>query len=425
MDRPGLLETRSDDMADQKAECKKRFDRVMDAVHLKETDRVPIIPVTQYYPYLYGGGTISKCMYDWEYAGACMDKYYEDFKPDLGWDPVHMYPGQYLEACGLKWFRWPGGALEGNAPYQYIEGDYMLEDEYKEAARDMTKFMMNKWIPRCFEHLGGFKKLGFRNSMWFSHMGTLAAFGDPEVEKSLMAAIKAGKILRDWYAYLAEYGQKMENVFGVPVAYAAWAFAPYDMIADTLRGTLGMCYDIIERKEEILELIDAITDFAIEDTISGAKAAGRPWVWFWLHRGTDEFMSEKTYGELYWPSLRKYIIALVDAGLVPMVYVEGAYNNRLQFLADVPKGKVVYSFEKIDMEKAKKVLGGTACIAGNLPNAMLAYGSKEEVVNYCKWLIDTCAPGGGYMFDTGALIDEAKQENMEAMFDTVQTYGKR
>jgi len=413
-------------MFDPKLEYQQRFDRVMDNVKLNESDRVPIIPVTQYYPYLYGGGTIAECIYDWNRAGACMDKYYEHFKPDLGWDPVHMYPGQYLEACGLNWWRWPGGPLKDeNAPYQYIEGDYMLEDEYKEATKDTTKFMLNKWIPRCFGKLSGFSKLDFRNSMWFSHMSTLVNFADPEVEESLMAAIKAGKILADWFGFLADYGNKMETQFGIPVAYAAWAFAPFDMIADTMRGTLGISYDLAERKIEILDMIEAITDFAIEDTIKGAKATGRPWVWFWLHKGTDEFMSEKTFGEVYWPSLRKYITAMAQADLVPMVYVEGSYNKRLEFLTEVPAGKVVYSFETVDMKEAKRVLRDTACIAGNLPNTLLAYGTKQEVVDYCKWLIDTCAPGGGYMFDTGALIDEASEENMDAMFETVLNYGQK
>ena len=40
-------------------------------------------------------------------------------------------------------------------------------------------------------------------------------------------------------------------------------------------------------------------------------------------------------------------------------------------------------------------------------------------------MLDICAPGGGYMFDVNMTIDsDAKPENMDAMFDTVKTYGK-
>ena len=38
-------------------------------------------------------------------------------------------------------------------------------------------------------------------------------------------------------------------------------------------------------------------------------------------------------------------------------------------------------------------------------------------------LVDVCAPGGGYIFDTDACVENARRENMDAMFDTLYTYG--
>ena len=77
------------------------------------------------------------------------------------------------------------------------------------------------------------------------------------------------------------------------------------------------------------------------------------------------------------------------------------------------------------MQAVKKALGGHSCIMGDVPAVMLTYGEKSEVVDYCKMLIDTCAPGGGYIMDSGTMIDDAKVENIEAMFETTMTYGKR
>ena len=53
--------------------------------------------------------------------------------------------------------------------------------------------------------------------------------------------------------------------------------------------------------------------------------------------------------------------------MTPYIYTEGPYSSRLEQLTDVPKGKVLYHFEKVDMKEAKRILGGTACIMGNLP----------------------------------------------------------
>jgi len=403
-----------------------RFQRVRDAVALKEPDRVPIVPVFQAFPVYYGGGTVQKCMEDWNEAGKCYDVFYSHFKPDLGWDPILLFPTKYLERSGITWFRWPGKHIEDpQCMYQYIEGEYMKQDEYGEAIRDLTRFMMTKWMPRSFANFQGLAHIDFRNCMWFGHMGALAAFADPTVRASLRAMIETGEILCDWFQFLGAYDQKMEKDFGIPVLYGSFAYAPFDMIGDSMRGTEAILCDLMEKPEEMLQLIDIITDMAIPATIQQTKAAGRPWVWFWLHKGVDEFMSDEMFAKFYWPSLRKYITALAEAGLTPVVYVEGRYNTRLQHLLEVPKGKVIYSFEYTDMKAAKRVLGGHSCIMGNVPAFLLSYGKKQQVMDYCKELIDTCAPGGGYILDSGTMIDDAITENVEAMFEAVEHYGRR
>ena len=111
--------------------------------------------------------------------------------------------------------------------------------------------------------------------------------------------------------------------------------------------------------------------------------------------------------------------------MTPYIYTEGKYDSRLEFLKDVPKGKVVYHFEECDMAQAKKVLGDIACIAGGFPVHLLDRGSKQQVIDEVKRLIDICAPGGGYIFETVYGFDNSIPENVEAMFETVRTYGKK
>jgi len=404
-----------------------RLKRVADAVALKEPDRVPIVPVIQAFPvYFYKKYTIKDILYDYHLATEVFDHYYDHFSPDLGYNPILFFPVNYMETSGITWFRWPGKHIsDPNIMYQYIEGEYMKGDEYAEATRDMTKFMTNKWIPRSFANLQGLSKVDFRNAMWFGHMGTFATLSDPEVIKSFETMAKTGKQLADWFDYLAEYDAHMKEKYGMPPISAGLAFAPFDMIGDSMRGTKEILMDMYERPDELLACIDVVTDFAIEDTIRNSLGKEVPYVWFWLHKGVDEFMSDEQFKKFYWPSLQKYITAVADAGLVPVVYVEGSYNTRLDYLKEVPKGKVIYNFEFIDMEKAKKILGDTACIMGNVPAFTLSYGTKQETIDYCKWLIDTCAPGGGYILDSGTMIDDAKVENIEAMFEVAFTYGVR
>lgn len=407
------------------ADYLSRVKRVQESIAGKEPDRVPVIPVMQGYPIYHGGGTIQECMDDFRKGEKYFDKFYTDFSPDLGWDPILLFPSELLSALGMNWLRWPGNGIEDpNSMFQFIEGEYMRAEEYDEAIFDITSFMMTKWIPRSFKNLGGFSKFNFRNSMWFGFLGSVSPFSSPEVKHSLAAALRAAEVIDEWFGYLGQYRQKMRDRFGIPLAYGGFAYAPFDMIGDSMRGTSGILCDMYDHPEKLLRLIDIATEFAIQDAIQQGKNADTPYIWFWLHKGLDEFMSDADYKKFYWPSLQRYIVALTDAGLTPVIYCEGRYNSRLEILREVPKHKVIYDFEFCDIAQAKKVLGDTACIAGNLPNYLLSYGTKQEVVEATKRLIDTCAPGGGFMLDTSCLVDDAKDENMYAFFETAAQFGK-
>jgi uroporphyrinogen-III decarboxylase len=76
------------------------------------------------------------------------------------------------------------------------------------------------------------------------------------------------------------------------------------------------------------------------------------------------------------------------------------------------------------MKRAKKLLGDVACLSGGISSTMLIFGNKEEVINKTKENIDILAPGGGYIFDISDSLEDCKPELVEAMFDTVKTYGK-
>ena len=92
-------------------------------------------------------------------------------------------------------------------------------------------------------------------------------------------------------------------------------------------------------------------------------------------------------------------------------------------IGDIPRGKAVYGFEQTDMAEAKAALGGQVCIKGNVPLSLLVAGSTSEVKAYCKKLINTAGKGGGFILDSSTVIDDAKAENVRAMFEAAREYG--
>lgn len=86
-------------------------------------------------------------------------------------------------------------------------------------------------------------------------------------------------------------------------------------------------------------------------------------------------------------------------------------------------GRAFNRTAQTDIAKAKAVLGDTVCIMGNVPNGLLLAGTPDDVKDYCKMAIDIAGKDGGYIMDTAVMLDEAKPENVKAMFEFTRQYG--
>jgi uroporphyrinogen-III decarboxylase len=143
-----------------------------------------------------------------------------------------------------------------------------------------------------------------------------------------------------------------------------------------------------------------------------------------MHKGLDGFMSLEQFKTFFWPSLKKVILSLIEENFVPLVLWEGDCTSRLEIIKDIPKGKAIYWFEQTDIFRAKEVLGDHVCIRGNVPATLLCVGKPDDIVVYCKKLIDVVGKGGGFILDGAIGVpDEARVENVRAMANTTREYG--
>ena len=200
---------------------------------------------------------------------------------------------------------------------------------------------------------------------------------------------------------------------------------PFDSYSDYYRGTIETMMDLFEYPDVIADYCEVELGHMLNFIRLQGQFLKEKWVFIPLHKGMDKFLSDEHYRKFYWPGLQALIEEIINQGMTPYVYTEGKYDSRLECLKEVTKGKVVYHFEICDMVNAKKALGDTACVSGGFPTILLDYGTKQQVIDECKRLIDGCAAGGGYIFETAHGFDHSKPENVEAMFETVKTYGKK
>jgi len=157
--------------------------------------------------------------------------------------------------------------------------------------------------------------------------------------------------------------------------------------------------------------------------VATARVSGNPRVFIPLHRGADGFMSLKQFETFYWPTLKGLILGLIDAGLTPCPFIEGDYTSRLEYLLELPRGKVLGYFDASDILKVKEILGNHLCIMGNVPPSLLQTGNTQDVKDYCKKLIDVAGKGGGFIMAPRSAIDEVKPENLKTMIDFTKEYG--
>ncbi len=406
---------------------KERVTRIKDAIQLrKKPDRIPVFPIIGFFPAYYAGMTPYDVMYDYEKLVEAYKKYVVDFEPDAHVGIVGISPGRFFEILDYKLYAWPGHGVSPQHSYQCIEGEYMKADEYDALIQDPSNFFLTTYFPRIFGALEPFKKLSPFTNVLEMYGGFSAAtfvpFGLPEVQAALKALMEAGSEALKWIGYVVKWEMEVKAL-GFPNFFGGGTKAPFDTIGDTLRGTRGIMLDMYRQPEKLLQALEAVTPLMVKMGATGAKANGNPIVFIPLHKGADGFISNKQFETFYWPTLKKVILGLINEGCVPFPWAEGAYGSRLEIIKDLPKGKTLWGFDQTDMAKAKEILGDVACIGGNVPSSLLSLGTPQEVRKYVKKLIEVAGEGGGFILMNGAVIEEAKPENVKAMIEAAKEYG--
>jgi hypothetical protein len=410
---------------DAKARYQRRVTRLKDAVQLKKTpDRVPIFPFGTFFMPQLGGAGYRDAMYDVDKLNKAMTTYLTEFNPDYYSSAIIIVHGAALEKLGYKLYKWPGFNLPDKYVYQCIESEYMKPGDYETLIDDPTDFFLRTYIPRIMGALEPLKNLPTLMSVIELPMTwpLLFLLGLPEVQEALQKIMEAGRLSFEWAGKIAAVDKEAQETGHVQFV-GGISKAPFDVLADTLRGTQAMMMDIFRRPETVLKAIDRLTPLLVKWGLSGPEVSGNPVVFMPLHKGADGWMSDEHFRTFYWPSLKAVIMALIDQGCVPFLFAEGGYNSRLEYLRELPKGRCIWMFDRTDMAKAKEVIGDTTCISGNVPISKIMTGTPETIREICKELIDTAGKGGGYIMAMGCSADEAKADTVKAMIEFTREYG--
>jgi hypothetical protein len=117
--------------------------------------------------------------------------------------------------------------------------------------------------------------------------------------------------------------------------------------------------------------------------------------------------------------------ALWAQGNQTLFYAEGKWDSHLESFAELPTGSIIYHLDRTNPEHAHAVLGKKFALSGGVTNALLAFGTPDDVKAHCRYLIETIGADGGYIMDASAIMqNDATIENLTAMTDATLAYGE-
>ncbi|MEJ2244850.1 MAG: uroporphyrinogen decarboxylase family protein [Acidobacteriota bacterium] len=399
---------------------REREKRYIDAVELRVPDRVPTSVHLSYLPARFTEITYSDSYYDFPKWKDAYIKTALYFQPDRC-EFFSNQSGRVMEALDQKNIVWPGHGVGVNSSHQFVEDEYMKAEEYDHFLNDQSDFNIRVLLPRMYGTLSPLALLPPLHSVQL--MLPLHLFTLPEFVEMLQKLSSVANEAVEWMQHTREMFTALnENGFPCRMSMVG-GLVPFDMISDLLRGMRGSMLDMYRRPDTLLAAIKKISDQTLKAITAAPKPEHFTTTFMALHRGADGFMSLQQFEKFYWPYLKKMVYALVDAGYTPEIFFEGDYTQRLEYLLELPKGRVVARMDRTDMARAKEVLGGHLCLSGNVPASLLQTGNVDDVKKYCKWLIDTVGKDGGLIVGPRSVVDEVKPENLKAMIDFTREYG--
>jgi hypothetical protein len=192
-------------------------------------------------------------------------------------------------------------------------------------------------------------------------------------------------------------------------SFGGFTSAPFDFLADQLRGFKGISMDIRRMPEKVAAACEALYPIVFKQGLPANPSIYAP-VMFPLHMPT--FMREKDFARLWWPTFKRLVDEYASLGVRTQIFCEDDWTRYLDYLYELPTNTVMI-FEYGDLRQIKDKLGKKHIITGLYPMTMLARESKEKCLDKAKEIIDVLAPGGKYIFQFDKQPLNAQDINIE------------
>ena len=219
---------------------------------------------------------------------------------------------------------------------------------------------------------------------------------------------------------LAAHSRAVRRQTGTETAVGGATVTGFEYLSFA-RSFEGFYLDLHLRPEKVLAAAEVIDRDVGPLAASAVEAVGINRVAIGIARGASEFISPQHFEHFALPSIERIASAHLERGNSVIFHADCNWTGFLHYFKRFPAGRCIMMLDGFtDIFEAARVLGGHMCIMGDVPATLLAFGSRDEVRQYCQRLIREVGADGGFILGSGCSIPfNARPENVVAMREAV------
>ncbi len=284
--------------------------------------------------------------------------------------------------CGLttsptlsKFFPTAENRLAEDGSIVHLQASPMKADEYDQLIADPKAFVANVLLPRKYPYL----------------------FEDREKTKELLKVF-AASFLDTMVMQMGANDQYVAEKYGItPILNLGCMLnTPLDHLFDYFRGFRGTLTDLRRQPAKVHAAMDAIWDYKCASIVAQPydPAKGMPFQPCHI----PAYLSPKQFAEFYWPYEKRYAEWIAASGGKICLVLEGKWGAMADLFLDAPKDSFLLMVDDDDVFDIYERLGHHQIIAGGLKMADTRLKKFDDIKEHLKKVVDTCAPGGGFIF---------------------------
>ncbi len=372
---------------DKQALYQDRLDRVNKAINYEPVNQVPIIFLGVGFAPKWMGLPISQFCTDYE---AAVEVTFDAINKLGEIDGLNGVPGGgiHLALTGL-WISHvniPGRELPEGSLWQVAEKEVMTPDDYDFIVEHGWQAFLGQHMPKVIDMEEFQAWMG-----WNMQNGAAVA---QRVRDEGYVIVSGGGTSIPFEAFCG--GRSMSKFF----------------------------LDLYRMPDRVQAAMDVIVPDMIAQGIGGAKANGALGAWVGGWRAASAMVAPKIWDRLVWPYYRQIAEALIAQDVVPIFHWDQDWTRDLARLKELPAKKCILNPDGMtDIRKAKEVLDGHMAIMGDVPAALFAAGTPDDVYNYVRDLVRDVGPDGLLLCPGCDAPINTKPENMEAFIAAGREFG--